>query len=277
MFLKKNKKNQKLNFNYVLKKKGVTSGGSRLSYIFKRKLPLDIKLKKLILSKKNNSGRSKQGSIVMYTKSSRTNRKRLYSVNYRFRLNRLVFIASIIILPFSQKLISLLFLSSGSITYTPSSSNHKLFSTIKMYNFTRNLTKYKNRLHLIGSLFFINQGFFIIYQLPKNQPISLLELLPLQGIKYVRSAGVKAMISKVSRDTNTALVKLPSGVRKVFSVFSLGSPGNNPMSDKSQRLVNKAGYYRNYGHKPKVRGIAKNPVDHPHGGRTKAIKYQRTP
>ena len=31
------------------------------------------------------------------------------------------------------------------------------------------------------------------------------------------------------------------------------------------------------GKKPKVRGVAKNPTDHPHGGRTKAIKYPRTP
>ena len=31
------------------------------------------------------------------------------------------------------------------------------------------------------------------------------------------------------------------------------------------------------GKKPKVRGVAKNPIDHPHGGRTKAIKYPRTP
>jgi large subunit ribosomal protein L2 len=39
----------------------------------------------------------------------------------------------------------------------------------------------------------------------------------------------------------------------------------------------KAGYWRSFGLKSIVRGVAMNPVDHPHGGRTKAVKYPRTP
>jgi large subunit ribosomal protein L2 len=39
----------------------------------------------------------------------------------------------------------------------------------------------------------------------------------------------------------------------------------------------KAGYWRLFGVKPLVRGVAMNPVDHPHGGRTKSIRYPRTP
>jgi large subunit ribosomal protein L2 len=39
----------------------------------------------------------------------------------------------------------------------------------------------------------------------------------------------------------------------------------------------KAGYWKIYGKKPLVRGVAMNPVDHPHGGRGKSIKYPRTP
>jgi large subunit ribosomal protein L2 len=39
----------------------------------------------------------------------------------------------------------------------------------------------------------------------------------------------------------------------------------------------KSGYWRSFGVKPIVRGVAMNPVDHPHGGRTKAVRYQRTP
>ena len=42
-------------------------------------------------------------------------------------------------------------------------------------------------------------------------------------------------------------------------------------------LNNKAGYYSRYGKKPINRGVARNPVDHPHGGRAKSVKYQRTP
>jgi large subunit ribosomal protein L2 len=39
----------------------------------------------------------------------------------------------------------------------------------------------------------------------------------------------------------------------------------------------KSGYWRSFGCKPIVRGVAMNPVDHPHGGRTSTIKYPRTP
>lgn len=77
--------------------------------------------------------------------------------------------------------------------------------------------------------------------------------------------------------TNTAVIKLPSGVKKVFSIYSLASLGQVFTNDKKLLKNNKAGYYSNLGHKPKVRGVAMNPVDHPHGGRTKAIRYPRTP
>lgn len=77
--------------------------------------------------------------------------------------------------------------------------------------------------------------------------------------------------------TSTALVKLSSGVKKVFSTHSLASEGKSGLPDQKKCKINKAGFYKSLGKKSKVRGIAKNPVDHPHGGRTKAIKYQRTP
>ena len=77
--------------------------------------------------------------------------------------------------------------------------------------------------------------------------------------------------------SGAALVKLPSGVKKVFSIYSLGSIGGSVLSEKQKQKINKAGYFKKYGKKSIVRGVAKNPVDHPHGGRTKAIRYQRTP
>jgi large subunit ribosomal protein L2 len=75
----------------------------------------------------------------------------------------------------------------------------------------------------------------------------------------------------------TSLVKLPSGMKKVFSMYSLGSLGPLALPENKKFTNTKAGFYRNQGVKAQVRGVAMNPVDHPHGGRTKAIKYQRTP
>jgi large subunit ribosomal protein L2 len=49
------------------------------------------------------------------------------------------------------------------------------------------------------------------------------------------------------------------------------------LSEHSNMSNGKAGYWRSFGSKSLVRGVAMNPVDHPNGGRTKSIKYPRTP
>lgn len=72
-------------------------------------------------------------------------------------------------------------------------------------------------------------------------------------------------------------MKLPSGVKKVFSTYAIASLGSVALPNQKKCKVNKAGFFSNLGKKSKVRGVAKNPVDHPHGGRNKAIRYQRTP
>jgi large subunit ribosomal protein L2 len=96
-------------------------------------------------------------------------------------------------------------------------------------------------------------------------------------VQYARSSGVSGRLIKTDLYNHTALIALPSGVRKSFSLYSMATLGI--VSLKNKRLVRntKAGFYRSFGLKSKVRGVAMNPVDHPHGGRTKAIKNPRTP
>ena len=76
---------------------------------------------------------------------------------------------------------------------------------------------------------------------------------------------------------HVALIKLPSGVRKYFSVYSIALADVSSLPLKKKILTRQSGFLRGIGKKMKVRGVAKNPVDHPHGGRTKSIKYPRTP
>jgi len=81
-------------------------------------------------------------------------------------------------------------------------------------------------------------------------------------------------------------IKLPSGLLRFFFYLSrfepspwnfknLFMPENQTKSFKLS--LTRAGTYKKLGRKSKVRGVAKNPVDHPHGGRTKSIRFQRTP
>ena len=74
-----------------------------------------------------------------------------------------------------------------------------------------------------------------------------------------------------------ALLTLPSGQLRLVdnrSYVALG--GSHPQSRRFFVLPN-AGWVRRAGRRPIVRGTVKNPNDHPHGGRTRAIRYPRTP
>jgi large subunit ribosomal protein L2 len=60
-------------------------------------------------------------------------------------------------------------------------------------------------------------------------------------------------------------------------MYAFASVGRVLFKENRNFLNSKAGYWRGFGFKPTVRGVAMNPVDHPHGGRTNSIKYPRTP
>ena len=84
------------------------------------------------------------------------------------------------------------------------------------------------------------------------------------GAQMVRSAGTGAQL--VAKEGNYALLRLPSGelrnVRKECRA-TIGTVGN---AQHENVKIGKAGRARWLGQRPKVRGIAMNPVDHPHGG-----------
>jgi len=83
---------------------------------------------------------------------------------------------------------------------------------------------------------------------------------------FCRSGGCSGYV--VSKDDRYALVKLPSGFLKNFCLSSLAQVGT-PMVSLHLRpnlSLLKAGRSRFLGRRPRVRGVAMNPVDHPHGG-----------
>jgi large subunit ribosomal protein L2 len=84
--------------------------------------------------------------------------------------------------------------------------------------------------------------------------------------KFVRSAG--SFFQIIQKGTKLCKIKLPSGFIKEVSVDSFGTIGCISNSQHNLVYVGKAGRSRLMGVRPSVRGIAMNPVDHPHGGRT---------
>ncbi len=103
-----------------------------------------------------------------------------------------------------------------------------------------------------------------LLNIPLGTIVHSIELRPGQGAAMARSAGTFAQLT--SREDKYAIIKLPSGeIRKVLSACkaTVGSVGN---SDHALERSGKAGRSRWLGRRPRVRGVAMNPVDHPMGG-----------
>ena len=100
--------------------------------------------------------------------------------------------------------------------------------------------------------------------IPTGTDIHNIELYPNGGGKLARSAGSSAQIS--GKDENYCIIKLSSGeIRKIINTAraTIGSVSN---TDHQNIKIGKAGRNRWKGRRPSVRGVAMNPVDHPHGG-----------
>jgi len=264
-------------FNFQLFKQTSIKSGQRVYSKFKNPIPLFIHKKILRLRLKLRSGRSSNGRIILWTRKSLIYKTTNYLFNYNFRCSMVGFFASVSINSKSCRFMSLLVLSSGSITFAPSNSKHSVFKLFKFYKPFDDVNKITKKLIFFNKNLFIDQCFFFVNQLPKNSHISMLELKPGLGVQYVRSAGSSGKMTKLDSRKGIALIILPSGVRKLFSSFSLGYVDRNPQNFNKYWQSNKAGYFSSLGRKSIVRGVARNPVDHPHGGRTKTVNYPMTP
>ena len=111
--------------------------------------------------------------------------------------------------------------------------------------------------------------------IPLGSLIHNIEMQLGKGGQIVRSAGTSAQLT--AKDERYAQVKLPSGEIRLFHLSakaSLGSVGN----EQHQNIkLGKAGRNRHLGRRPKVRGVATNAVDHPHGGGEAKGKGYKTP
>ncbi|MRI32974.1 50S ribosomal protein L2 [Endozoicomonas sp. OPT23] len=114
--------------------------------------------------------------------------------------------------------------------------------------------------------------------IPQGSVVHCVELKPGKGAQMMRSAGTSAQV--VARDGAYITLRLRSGeMRKVLADCraTLGEVSN---SEHSLRSLGKAGAKRWRGVRPTVRGVAMNPVDHPHGGgegRTSGGRHPVTP
>ena len=232
----------------ILQQKPVTPSGR---FYIKNKTDLAKKRpeKSLTSGFHRKKGRNTYGRITSRRRGG--GHKRLYRT-IDFRRNRLDDVATVIALEYDPNRtanLALVEYTDGEKSYllAPNSVSEgdKLISTNSTVDFTPgNAMPLKN--------------------IPLGTKVHCIEMLPGAGAKIARSAGSSARL--VSVDGSKASLKMPSGeVRLVNSLCraTIGDVGNG---SHQKATIGKAGRNRWKGRRPRVRGVAMNPVDHPMGG-----------
>jgi large subunit ribosomal protein L2 len=114
--------------------------------------------------------------------------------------------------------------------------------------------------------------------IPVGTIVHNVELKPGRGGQMARSAGTYVQL--VGRDAGLALLRLSSGEVRMVRTECMATIGAVSNPDQQNISIGKAGRNRWLGKKPSVRGVAMNPVDHPHGGgegRTSGGRHPVTP
>ena len=237
----------------MLNYKPVTPSQRHLCLVNKKGLESSLFLNSLFVKKNKSTGRDNQGHITVYHKES--GHKKLYRlVDFFYLKETPYFIESIEYDPNRSSFINLIYYKNG--IYSFILSTHNTF---------------------VGNIYMCSIKFFDFL---KTGNRSLLLNLPVGSIlhnvstsfnnksQYLRSAGTFGILLK--KENNTAFIKLPSSkLNDVFlncSLFGFATLGKT--SNLMHRNINlgKAGRSRWLGIRPTVRGVAMNPVDHPHGG-----------
>ena len=100
--------------------------------------------------------------------------------------------------------------------------------------------------------------------IPLGTKVHCIEMLPGAGAKIARSAGSAARL--VSVDGSNASLKMPSGEIRLVNSLCRATIGDVGNGSHQKATIGKAGRNRWKGRRPRVRGVAMNPVDHPMGG-----------
>jgi len=210
--------------------------------------PLKSKLKRLT----KNSGRNSKGRITVHHKGGGHIQK-LRNIDFKMDFKWGI-IETIEYCPHSNSYISRVLTDKQSYCYIITPSNISIGNKFSIYSLNDNAIEIKpgNRLCLKN--------------IPLGSLIHMIELKPGLGAKLVKAAGTSAVLLQKDKVLNYARIKLPSGEERFLSLFNKATIGS--VSNKNFFLKNlkKAGNSRWLGIRPTVRGVAMNPVDHPHGG-----------
>ena len=169
-----------------------------------------------------------------------------------------------------KKLFALIQYSSGALAYI-CAENSMFFKTVTksfiFFIFYAAVLFLKKR--LVGSVYFL----LILKQNERCFNVACTK----QKTWLAKASGAYCKILYISKDLNFYFLKLPSGQKKKFKKTCAVTFGTAANLNVNKIIVSAAGMANKCGTRPTVRGVAMNPVDHPHGGRTKTNKPEVSP
>jgi large subunit ribosomal protein L2 len=204
--------------------------------------------KRLTKSKKRSSGRNSKGRITMRRRGGGTKRK-VRVVDFKRDNDGVIGrVTSIEYDPNRSARIALVVYADGDKRYIIAPEGLKVGETVKS-----------------GTGAELKRGnVFKLREIPVGSIIHNLELKPGKGAQVARSAGTSVIL--MAKEGDYAHVRMPSSEIRLVHLdcrAALGEVGN---PEHANIVLGKAGSTRHRGRRPKVRGVAMNPNDHPHGG-----------
>lgn len=253
----------------LLSRKKTKPGAKKIVW-WSLKPQLKIQSPRLSLSVANSGGRGLCGSKTIRTRTSTRRRRFLPLFNMAQGVYNLFLVVLAQKITLKSRLVFLLRSSLGFWSFLPA------FSGAVQLSYVQSQLPHIKSTGLEPYQTYIPWWF----RLDKITPFSTISwVVPNSDsfYKYARALGssCKLIIPKVNQ--LWALIMLPSGrltfIKKDIYVFL----GPSEALEHSKPPFHSAGARQRLGFRPMVRGVAKNPNDHPHGGRASSIKYPRTP
>jgi large subunit ribosomal protein L2 len=208
----------------------------------------------------NLAGRNGTGRVVSRTNGTRVKTRKRHVEHKKNLVNVPGFVLRIEYDPLRSSFISLVLYTNGVCSYVLHTHGLALGARVVSYIdiATASLLGLSTRFNIGDSS--------ILKNAPQGTVLFDLERYPGSGGSLSRSAGTFCVLLKKFVNLRKCQIQLPSRDTLSFSFFCYATKGVSSNDTHSSTVLGKAGRARLLGHKPVVRGVAQNPVDHPHGG-----------
>lgn len=214
----------------------------------------------------NKSGRNNSGQITVNHKGGRNKFKYVVKDRQRQSIYLPGFIVSFIKNSWAQPFFALIKYANGALSYITVPLGLAVGSIINLGIYKLSYLHSKNIGNLVSiGLLKTNDIFYSGFYKNKNY------------FFYAKAAGTFCKIRYKVQSEDFFILTIPSGFKKKLPIDSFVFLGRNSNIFHQKTFISNAGSNRRHGIRPTVRGVAMNPVDHPHGGRTKTNQPEVSP